>query len=82
MVRVRMSARLYPPRGGIMQTTGVRVGHPPLWARMSGEFHKNWKLVVQEVEWPSRALKQKEIEQYVFCWGYCVGLWEVKRDKK
>ena len=61
MVRVRMSARLYPPRGGIMKTTGIRVRYPPPWARMSGEFHKNWKLVVQEVEQPglSQALKAK-----------------------
>ena len=45
-----MSARLYPPRGGIMQTMGIRVRYPPLWARMSGEFYKNRKLVVQEIE--------------------------------
>ena len=58
---VRMSARLYPPRGGIMQTTGIRVRYPPPWARMLGGFHKNWKLMVQEVEWPrlSWALKAK-----------------------
>ena len=61
MVRVRMSDRLYPPRRGIMQTTGNRVRYLSPWARMLGEFHKNWKLVIQEIEWPrlNQALKAK-----------------------
>ena len=33
-----------------MQTMVIRVRYPPLWARMSGEFYKNRKLVVQEIE--------------------------------
>ena len=47
-----MSARLYPPQGGIIQTTGIRVRYPPPWAKMSGEFHNKWKVVVQQVEQP------------------------------
>ena len=44
-----------------MQTTGIRVAYPPPWAKMPGEFHRNWKLVVQEIEQPrlSQALKAK-----------------------
>ena len=47
-----MSARRYPPRVGAMQTMGVRVRYPSPWARVSSEIHKNWKLVIQEIEQP------------------------------
>ena len=50
MVRIRMSTRLYPPRVGVMQTTGIRVRYPSPWARVSSKICKNWKLVVQEIE--------------------------------
>ena len=82
MVRVRMSARLYPQRGGIMHTMGIRVRYTPLWARMSGEFCKNWKLVVWEIEQLrlNHVLKAKRdsavcILLGVLCW--VVGRWVI-----
>ena len=73
-----MSARLYSSRGGIVQTTGVRVRYPAPWARMSGEFCKNWKLVIQEIEQPrlKQALKAKRDSAVCILLGNCVGLWE------
>ena len=73
-----MSARLYPPRGGIVQTMGVRVRYPLPWAKMSGEFHMKWKLVVQQIEQPrlSQALKAKRDNAVCIELGCCVGLWE------
>ena len=52
IVRVHMSARLYPPtpKGGIIQMTGVRVRYPLPWTRMSSDFRGKWKLVTQQVE--------------------------------
>ena len=78
MVRVRMSARLYPLRGGIVQTMGIRVRYPLLWAKMSGEFCMKWKLVVQQIEQPrlSQALKAKRDSAACIELGCCVGLWE------
>ena len=79
MVRIRMSARMYPLKRGIIHITGIRVPSPLPWAKMPIEFCRKWRLVVQEVEQPriSQVLKVKR-EQYVYCWGCCVGLWEVK----
>ena len=73
-----MSARLYPPRGSIIQTMGIRVRYPPPWARMSSEFHKNWKLVIQEIEQPrlKQALKAKRDSAVCILLGSCFGLWE------
>ena len=78
MVRIRMSARLYPPRGGIVHTMGIRVRYPPPWVKMSGEFCKNWKLVIQEIEQPrlKQALKAKRDNAVCILLGSCVGLWE------
>ena len=61
MVRIHMSVRLYPPKGGIIQTTGIRVAFPPPWAKMPLDFQRNWRLVVQVVEQPrlNQALKVK-----------------------
>ena len=61
MVRIRMSARMYPPNGGIIHMTGIRVAYPSAWAKMPMEFCRKWRLVVQEVEWPriSQALTAK-----------------------
>ena len=61
MVRVCISTRLYPPKGGIIQKTGIRVAYPPPWAKMPLDFCRNWRLVVQEVEQPrlNQALKAK-----------------------
>ena len=75
MVRIRMSARLYPPRRGVVQTTGVRVRYPSPWARMSSEIHKNWKLVVQEIEQPrlKQVLKVKRDSAVCILLGSCVG---------
>ena len=75
MVRVRMSARLYPPRVGTVQTIGVRLRYPSPWAQVSAEFRKNWKLAVQEVEQTRlhQALKAKRDEAVCILWGYCVG---------
>ena len=79
MVRIRMSARLYPLRGGIVLTTGIRVRYPPPWAKMSGEFHRNWKLVIWEIEHPrlKQVLKTKRDNAVCILLGSCVGLWEV-----
>ena len=70
-----MSARLYPPRMGVIQTTGIGVRYPSPWAGVSIEICKNWKLVIQEIEQPrlKQALKAKEMMQYVYCWGVVLG---------
>ena len=70
-----MSARLHPPRMGVMQTMGVRVRYLSPWARMFGEFHNRWKLVVQEIEQPrlNQALKVKRDSAVCILLGSCVG---------
>ena len=75
MVRIRMSARLYPPKVGAIQTTGVRVRYPSPWAQVPAEFHKSWKLVVQEIEQPRlrQALKAKRDDAVCILLGCCVG---------
>ena len=75
MVRIRMSTRLYPPRSGVMQTTGIRVRYPSPWTRVSSEICKNWKLVVQEIEQPrlKQALKAKRDSAVCILLGSCVG---------
>ena len=75
MVRIRMCARLYPPRVGTIQTTGVRVRYPLPWARVSSEICKNWKLVIQEIEQPrlKQALKAKRDDAVCILLGSCVG---------
>ena len=75
MVRIRMSARLYPPRKGVRQTTGIRVRYPSPWARISGEFCKNWELVIQEIEQPrlKQVLKVKRDSAVCILLGNCVG---------
>ena len=75
MVRIRMSARLYPPRVGTTQTTGVRVRYPSPWAKVSSEIRKNWKLVIQEIEQPRLkwALKAKRDDAVCRLLGSCVG---------
>ena len=75
MVRVRMSARLYPPRVGTVPTLGVRVRYPAPWAQVSTEIHKQWKVVIQEVEKPRlhQALKAKRDEAVCILWGIVLG---------
>ena len=75
MVRIRMSARLYPPRRGVVQTTGIRVRYLSPWTRMSSAIHKNWKLVVQEIEQPrlKQALKAKRDSAVCILLESCVG---------
>ena len=75
MVRVRMSARVYPPQVGTVQTLGVRVRYPAPWAQVSAEMRKQWKIVVQEVEKPRlhQALKAKRDEAVCILWGIVLG---------
>ena len=75
MVRIRMSTRLYPSRVGAIQTTGVRVRYPLPWTKVSSKTHKNWKLVVQEIEQPrlKQVLKAKKDDAVCILLGYCVG---------
>ena len=75
MVRIRMSARLYPPRMGVIQTVGVKVRYPSPWARVSSEIRKNWKLVIQEIEQPrlKQVLKAKRDDAVCILLGSCVG---------
>ena len=75
MVRIRMSARLYPPRGGVVQTMSIRERYPLPWTRMSSAIHKNWKLVVQEIEQPrlKQVLKAKRDSAVCILLGSCVG---------
>ena len=70
-----MSARLYHPRVGAIQTTGVRVRYPSPRARVSSEIRKNWKLVIQEIEQPRLkwALKAKRDDAVCILSGSCVG---------
>ena len=70
-----MSARLYPPRVGAMQTMGVRVRYPSPWARVSSEIHKSWKLVNQEIEQPrlKQVLKAKRDDAVCILLGSCIG---------
>ena len=71
MVKVRMSARVYPPQVGTVQTLGVRVRYPTPWAQVSTEMRKQWKIVVQEVEKPRlhQALEAKRDEAVCILWG-------------
>ena len=75
MVRIRMSARVYPPRVGIVQTLGVRLRYPAPWAQVSAEIHKKWKVVVQEVEQLRlhQALKAKRDEAVCILWDIVLG---------
>ena len=75
MVRVRMSARVYPPQVGTAQTLGVRVRYPAPWAQASTEFRKQWKIVVQEVEKPRvhQALRAKRDKAVCMLWGIVLG---------
>ena len=70
-----MSARLYPPRRDVVQTTGIRVRYPSPWTRMSSSIHKNWKLVVQEIEQPRlrQVLKAKRNSAVCILLWSCVG---------
>ena len=70
-----MCNRLYPPRVGAIQTTGVRVRYSSPWARVPSEIHKNWKLVIQEIEQPRLkwVLKAKRDEAVCILLGSCVG---------
>ena len=80
MVRVRMSARVYPPQVGTVQTLGMRVRYPAPWAQVSAEMRKEWKIVVQEVEKPRlhQALKAKRDESVCILWGIVLGCrWQV-----
>ena len=75
MVTIHISTRLYPPKGGIIQTTGIRVAYPPPWAKMPLDFHRDWRLVVQEVEQLrlNKALKAKQDRAVCILLGHCVG---------
>ena len=75
MVRVRMSARVYPPSVGTVSTLGVRVRHPAPWAQVATEIRKQWKIVVQEIEKPRlcRALKTKRDEAVCMLLGIVLG---------
>ena len=71
-----MSARVYPPQVGTVQTLGVRVRHPTPWAQVSAEIQKQWKIVVQEVEKQRlhQALKAKKRDEVVcILWGIVLG---------
>ena len=73
MVRVRMSARVYPPQVGTVQTLGMRVRYPTPWAQV--KCKKQWKIVVQEVEKLRlhQALKAKRDEAVRILWGIVLG---------
>ena len=75
MVRVRMSARLYPPKGGVVQMTGVRVRYPPPWTQMSSDFSGKWKLVTQQVEQArvNQAIKAKRDRAVCMLLGVMLG---------
>ena len=75
MVRIRMSAGLYPPRMSVIQTMVIRMRYPSPWARLSSEIHKNWKLVIQEIEQPrlKQALQVKRDDAVHILLGSCVG---------
>ena len=80
MVRVRISARVYPPRVGTVQTLGMRVRYPAPWAQVSAEIRKQWKIVVQEVEKLRlhQALKAKRDEAVCILWDIVLGRgWQV-----
>ena len=70
-----MSARVYPPRVGTVQTLGVRLRYPAPWAQVSTEIRKKWKVVVQEVEQlrPHQALKAKRDEAVCILWAIVLG---------
>ena len=70
-----MIARLYSPRVGTTQTTGVTLRYSSPWARVSSEIRKNWKLVIQEIEQPRLkwALKAKRDDAVCILLGSCVG---------
>ena len=75
MVRVRMSARVYPPSAGTAPTLGVRVRYPAPWAQMPTEIRKQWRIVTQEVEKPRlhQALKAKRDEAVCILWDTVLG---------
>ena len=75
-----MSARVYPPQVGTVQTLGMRVRYPTPWAQVSAEIRKQWKIVVQEVEKPRlhQALKAKTDEAVCILWDIVLGCgWQV-----
>ena len=75
-----MSARVYPPQVGTVQTLGMRVRFPTPWAQVSTEIRKQWKIVVQEVEKLRlhQALKAKRDEAVCILWDIVLGHgWQV-----
>ena len=75
-----MSARVYPPKVGTVQTLGMRVRYPTPWAQVSAEIQKQWKIVVQEVEKPKlhKVLKAKRDEAVCILWDIVLGHgWQV-----
>ena len=70
-----MSARVYPPQVGTVQTLGMKVRYPAPWAQVSAEMRKQWKIVVQEVEKPRlhQALKAKRDEAVCILWDIVLG---------
>ena len=75
-----MSARVYPPKVGTVQTLGMRVRYPAPWAQVSAEIQKQWKIVVQEVEKPKlhQVLKAKRDEAVCILWDIVLGCgWQV-----
>ena len=70
-----MSVRVYPPRVGTVQTLGVSLRYPSPWVQVSAKIHKNWKLVIQEVEQLRlhQALKAKRNEAVCILSGIVLG---------
>ena len=75
MVRIWMSARLYPPPRGITQQTGIRLDYPAPWAIMPLSFQWAWKRVIQQIrKWRvEQVLQMKKdlavcIELGALCW--------------
>ena len=50
MVKIHMSVSLYPPPRGVAQQIGIRLDHPPTWAKMPLHFWWAWKRVIQEIK--------------------------------
>ena len=85
MVRVRMSARLYPPRGSIMQTMGIWVRYSAPWVHMDSEFRGKWKVVNQQIEQArvNRVIKAKKDKAVCILWGVLLGsrTWLMRVDE-
>ena len=84
MVRIGMSARMYPPKGSVIHMTGIRVAYPSPWAKMPIEFCRKWRLVVQEVDRPgiSQALKAKRDRTVCILLGTLCWVVGSQMDKK